>query len=62
VKYNPLEARVVLIDGPVAVYIHEAPTRELVDAIARLNRLLTIAVLELDKERAAKEILDGPSR
>lgn len=47
--YPPMEARVVLIDGPVAVYIHEAPREAILEAYKRLERLVNVAAKDLDK-------------
>jgi len=46
-KYDPLQARVMLVDGPVAVCLHQASEQELLDAFKRLQRLVGIAVVEL---------------
>jgi hypothetical protein len=46
-KYVPSEARVVLIDGPVAVFLHQAPQTELRAALMRLQKVVDTAVIEL---------------
>lgn len=47
-KYNPLEARCVFIDGPVAVYISEAPGAEILEAYNRLARMVEVAARQLN--------------
>ena len=49
-KYLPFDARCVLIDGPVALFIHEAPTQTILDAYERLGRLAALAAQQLHKE------------
>lgn len=48
-RYIPTEARCVFVDGPVAVYIHEAPKEEILAAYARLERIVQVAAKNLDK-------------
>lgn len=60
-KYDPLQARVVLVDGPVAVFLHQASEQELHDAFKRLQRLFGIAAVELDAARK-KELQDEFAR
>ena len=50
----PTEARVVLIDGPVAVFIHEAGEWEILEAFRRLERLVEVAAKQLG-EAAGKD-------
>lgn len=51
---NPLEARCVFIDGPVAVYVHEAPAHQIRHAYDRLLRLISCMCTELEQaERKA---------
>lgn len=52
-----MEAHVVLVDGPVAIYLHKASEQELHDAFKRLQRLFGIAAVELDAARK-KELQD----
>lgn len=43
-KYPPpFEARCLFIDGPVAIYIHEAPLSEIMNAYDRLGKLVALA-------------------
>lgn len=44
----PLEARVVLIDGPLSLFLHPAPEQEILDALVRLTRLARVAATQLD--------------
>ena len=46
-KHPPFNARCVFIDGPVAVYISEAPEQEIRDAYTRLERLVDVAASQL---------------
>ena len=46
-KHPPFDARCVFIDGPVAVYISEAPEQEIRDAYIRLERLVKVAASQL---------------
>ena len=46
-KYDPLQARVVLIDGPGAVFLHQAPEKELREAYSRLGALVNAACTQL---------------
>ena len=48
-KYVPFDARVVLIDGPVSVFIHEAPERAILDAYANLKAVIEVAAKQLHK-------------
>ncbi len=48
-KYPPMEARCVFIDGPVAVYLHEASEAELLACYERLGRLVAVAAKQLSK-------------
>lgn len=62
-KYPPHEARVVLVDGPVALYIHPAPTPELTEAMDRLLRLFATTVSAFEAERMKTGASqDGPRR
>ena len=54
-KYLPMEANVVLIDGPVAVYIHDADEQTILNAYERLGRLLRIAASSLN-QHPTKEV------
>lgn len=64
-KYNPLEARTVFVDGPVAIYIHDAPHTDVSEAFLRLRRLVDLRVamlagdqaLENEKKRLQQEAL-----
>jgi len=47
-KYNHLEARCMFIDGPVAIYVSEAPYNEILEAYHRLGRLVKIAAEQLE--------------
>lgn len=48
-KYDPLQARVMLVDGPVAIFLHQASERDLREAYARLGALVNVACTELGK-------------
>lgn len=47
-KYLPFDARVVLIDGPVAVFLHEANEQTILDAFDNLRSLVAVAAQQLD--------------
>jgi len=47
-KYNPMEGRCCFVDGPVAVYVHEAPALDILEAYARLARMVAIAAEQLN--------------
>ncbi len=49
-KYLPSEARVVLVDGPVAIFIHDASASAILEAYTRLGRLVEVAAQQLHKE------------
>ena len=49
-KYDPLQARVVLVDGPVAVFVHEATESAILDAYANLKALVEVAAKQLHTE------------
>ena len=49
-RYVPSEARVVLIDGPVAVFVHEATEAEILDAYENLKALVEVAARQLHTE------------
>lgn len=49
--FPPTEAQTLFIDGPVAVYLHKAPAPEILEAFARLERLVKIAALHLEPPR-----------
>jgi len=48
-RYDPLQARVVLVDGPVAVFLHQAPQAELRAALMRLQKAVDVACIELGR-------------
>jgi hypothetical protein len=47
-KYLPTEARCVFVDGPVAVYVHDAPG--VLEAFDRLRKLVEVADTQLSKK------------
>jgi len=47
----PADARVVLIDGPVAVFIQEASKDAILEAYERLGRLVAVAAEQLNKSK-----------
>lgn len=50
-KYPPpLEARTAFVDGPISVFIHQAPEAEILEAFARLSRLVPVAARLLEAE------------
>jgi hypothetical protein len=49
-KYLPFDARCVFVDGPVAVFIHEAPESVILDAYANLRAVIEVAAQQLHKE------------
>lgn len=52
-KYIPTDARVVLIDGPVALFIHDAESGvSILQSLARLTKLALVAAQQLDAEKA----------
>ena len=56
-KYNPLEARCVFIDGPVAVYVSEAAEEEILRAYTNLGKVVAVAARLLnDSEPEVAEI------
>lgn len=55
----PLESRLAFIDGPVAIFIHDAPVAEIGAALERLRRLVAVATLQLAEKQ---ESSDAPSR
>lgn len=63
-KYNPLEARTLFIDGPVAIYISTASREDILAAYERLASYVRIAAEELDGENSKQilEVGNGPSR
>lgn len=52
-KYNPMEARCCFVDGPVAVYVHEAPALEILEAYERLARMIAVAAEQLNQGDSA---------
>ena len=54
-KYPPHEARVVFVDGPVAIYLHEASKEELEAALARIRTLVGVALPQLVEAHLRKE-------
>jgi len=53
VKYNPLDARVVLVDGAVALFISDAESGvAILRSLARLTKLAVVAAQQLDIEKA----------
>ena len=48
------DARVVLVDGPVAVYLREDTEENIMKAWERLRRLVLVASDEIEKERKAR--------
>lgn len=49
-KYLPFDARCVFVDGPVAVFIHEAPESVILDAYVNLRAVVEVAAQQLHKE------------
>ena len=49
-KYPPMEARCVFIDGPVAVYVSEASEEAILEAYTRLGKLVQIAAGQFNHE------------
>ena len=49
-RYLPFDARCVFVDGPVAVFIHEAPESVILDAYANLRAVVEVAAQQLHKE------------
>jgi hypothetical protein len=62
VKYDPLKARCVFIDGPVAVFLHEAPEHEILMAYERLKRMVDVAASQLDTGPALLRPSDAGAR
>lgn len=52
-KYDHFNARCVFIDGPIAVYVSEASTAEILEAYERLRRAVEIAAGQLNNDFAA---------
>lgn len=48
-KYLPSDARCAFIDGPVAIFIHEAPEQTILDAYDNLRDVIEVAARQLDK-------------
>ena len=48
-KYLPFDARCVFIDGPVAVFIHEADEERILDAYTNLRAVIEVAARQLHK-------------
>ena len=63
-RYNPLEARTLFIDGPVAVYISTASREEIEAAYWRIANYVKVAAIELDKEHGKRilEVGNDPAR
>lgn len=64
-KYDPLQARVMLVDGPVAVFLHQASERELREAYSRLGSLVNAACTQLGeahKQEMRDEFAARPQR
>jgi len=55
VKYLPFDARCVFIDGPVAVFIHEADKQTILDAYANLRAVVEVAAKQLHKPEATND-------
>jgi hypothetical protein len=55
--YVPTEARHVFVDGPVAIFVHDASSEEVKAALARLNLLTAVLIQQIQQEE-----LDAPSR
>ena len=47
-KYPPHEARVVLADGPVSIFLHEASEEEIHASIERLMALVEVAIWQFN--------------
>jgi hypothetical protein len=47
-KHNPFDARCVFVDGPVAVFVHEAAQQDILDSYARIARYVAVAAEQLD--------------
>jgi hypothetical protein len=58
--FPPESARVVLIDGPVALYLHYAPEAEIEASLLNVIKLAAVAVEEFEKERQCKS--DRPAQ
>jgi len=50
------EARCVFLDGPVALYICEASSQEILEALSRVHKLGIIAALEMGKEKTSEQV------
>ena len=59
-KHNPLEARTLFIDGPVAIYISTASREEILAAHDRLTACVLIAAEQLHNEHTG-EIMEVTS-
>ena len=46
-RYVPTEARCVFVDGPVAVFVHEAPEQTILDAYDNLRGVIEVAARQL---------------
>jgi len=58
--YNHADAKVLLIDGPIAVRLCDAPLHDLLLAVERLHRQMIYASIEISKGLADQpESLDG---
>ena len=45
--YDHKEARCLFIDGPIAIYLSEAPASELYFSLANIIRMVDVAVTQL---------------
>ena len=54
-KYNHQEARCLFIDGPLAVYVSQAPLAEIQASLARLAMLVEVAAKSFPKTTAVFE-------
>ena len=54
-KYNHQEARCLFIDGPLAVYVSQAPLAEIQEALARLALLVEVAAKSFPPPFAFKD-------
>ena len=56
-RHNPLEARTLFVDGPVAIYVSSATREEILAAYARLAPCVAIAAEQLHQEHT-QEVME----
>lgn len=57
-KYPPQEARCVFIDGPIAVYVSQAPSADILEAYARVKALVEVAARQMNGPTRANKIIN----